>query len=174
MLNGLNILPSYTDYFHLNAATTGLNTASIYIGGFLGCFVAGPMTDRLGRRMAIFWSAVITVVGIIIQTAAQDIAMFVIGRIILGVGSVISAVSSAVYLSETFPSQHRAWGMGILNAFWYVGALIAAGITLGTGTWESTWAWRAPSLIQSFFAALCILILPFIPGITPLWQSDRA
>lgn len=36
MLNGLNILPSYTDYFDLNAATTGLNTASVFIGVF--CF----------------------------------------------------------------------------------------------------------------------------------------
>lgn len=43
-----------------------------------------------------------------------------------------------------------------------VGALIAAGITLGTGQWESTWAWRAPSLFQGVFSLLCILILPFM------------
>ena len=30
MLNGLNILPSYTDYFNLDPATTGLNTASVF------------------------------------------------------------------------------------------------------------------------------------------------
>ena len=43
MLNGLNILPSYTDYFNLNAATTGLNTASVFIGGFFGPIAAGPV-----------------------------------------------------------------------------------------------------------------------------------
>jgi len=41
MLNGLNILPSYTDYFELTAATTGLNTASVFIGGFFGPMVSG-------------------------------------------------------------------------------------------------------------------------------------
>lgn len=53
-------------------------------------------------------------------------------------------------------------GVGLLNDFYYVGALLAAGITLGTSQWESTWAWRAPSLLQGIFSALCILILPFM------------
>lgn len=43
-----------------------------------------------------------------------------------------------------------------------VGALIAAGITLGTGQWQSTWAWRAPSLFQAIFSILSIVILPFM------------
>ncbi|OJJ45259.1 hypothetical protein ASPZODRAFT_119430 [Penicilliopsis zonata CBS 506.65] len=168
MLNGLNILPSYLDYFHLNAATTGLNTASVFIGGVLGPMPAGILSDRLGRRPTIFWGSLVTIIGVIIQTAAQNIAMFVVGRIILGFGSAITGVAGPVYLSETFPSRWRAWGVGILNDFYYVGALIAAGITLGTGQWQSTWAWRAPSLFQGIFSLLCIIILPFIPE-SPRW-----
>jgi hypothetical protein len=43
-----------------------------------------------------------------------------------------------------------------------VGALIAAGVTLGTGQWNSTWAWRAPSFFQAIWAILCIIVLPFM------------
>lgn len=118
MLNGLNILPSYTDYFNLTTATTGLNTASVFIGCTVGTLVSGIMTDALGRRPAIFWSSVITLVGIVLQTAAQNVAMFVVGRIVLGLGTGISGVSSGVYLSETFPSRWRAWGVGLLNDFY--------------------------------------------------------
>lgn len=118
MLNGLNILPSYTDYFHLNPATTGLNTASVFIGGFFGPLVSGVMSDRLGRRPAIFWGAAISLIGIIIQAAAQNIAMFVIGRIILGLGTMISGIAAGVYLSETFASRWRAWGVGLANDFY--------------------------------------------------------
>ncbi|OTB00599.1 hypothetical protein M426DRAFT_75679 [Hypoxylon sp. CI-4A] len=168
MLNGLNILPSYTDYFQLNPATTGLNTASVFIGSTFGTIVSGVLTDKLGRRPAILWASIVTLIGIVIQTAAQNIAMFVVGRIILGVGSAISGVSSSVFLSETFPSRWRAWGVGLLNDFYYVGALIAAGVTLGTGQWQSTWAWRLPSLIQGIFSLLCIIILPFVPE-SPRW-----
>ncbi|TVY49341.1 Lactose permease [Lachnellula occidentalis] len=168
MLNGLNILPSYTDYFNLNAATTGLNTASVFIGGILGPMVSGVVSDRLGRRPAIFWGSLITLIGVLLQTAAQNIAMFVVARIILGFGAALSGIAGGVYLSETFPSRWRAWGVGLMNDFYYVGALIAAGITLGTGTWQSTWAWRLPSLFQGIFSLLCILILPFIPE-SPRW-----
>ncbi|KAG6358177.1 hypothetical protein INS49_014061 [Diaporthe citri] len=162
--------PTVIYYFRLNAATTGLNTASVFIGGFFGPLVAGVTSDRLGRRPTIFWGSLVTIIGIILQTAAQNIAMFVVGRIILGFGTGVSGVAAGVYLSETFPSRWRAWGVGLLNDFYYVGALIAAGITLGTGQWQSTWAWRAPSLFQAIFSIMCIIVLPFIPE-SPRWLA---
>ncbi|TQV95137.1 hypothetical protein V2A60_009798 [Cordyceps javanica] len=172
MLNGLNILPSYTDYFKLTPATKGLNTASTFIGGFFGPMVAGVIADRLGRRPAIFWGTIVTLIGIILQGAAQNIAMFVIARIILGAGGQISGIAGVVYLSETFPSRWRTWGLGLLNNCFYIGALIAAGITLGTSKWESTWAWRAPSFFQAIFSVICLLFLPFIPE-SPRWLVAR-
>lgn len=118
MLNGLNILPSYTDYFNLNPATTGLNTASVFIGSIFGPMIAGVVADRLGRRPGIFWGAIVTLVGIVLQTAAQDIAMFVIARVVLGFGSAVGGIAAGVYLSETFSSRWRAWGVGMLNNFY--------------------------------------------------------
>lgn len=168
MLNGLNILPSYTDYFRLTPALEGLQTASVFIGGALGPLVSGIIADRLGRRPAIFWGSLVTLIGILLQTAAQDVAMFTVARIVLGFGSAVSGIAGGVYLCETFPSRYRAWGVGLLNDFYYIGALMAAGITLGTGQWQSTWAWRAPSLLQGIFSVACIIILPFIPE-SPRW-----
>jgi MFS family permease len=118
MLNGLNILDSYTDYFHLNAATTGLNTASVFIGSTLATFIGGIITDRIGRRLTLLWSSVISLVGVLLQTAAQNVAMFVVARIILGLGIQVSGIAAGVYLSETFPSRWRAWGVGLLNDFY--------------------------------------------------------
>lgn len=117
-MNGLNILPTYSNYFDLNPATTGLLTASIFIGGFFGPLVSGIMSDRLGRRPTLFWGSVITLIGVLLQTASQDIAMFVVSRIVLGFGTAVSGISGAVYLSETFSSRWRAWGVGLLNDFY--------------------------------------------------------
>ncbi len=71
MINGLNILPSYVNYFNLTDATTCLNTASIWIGGILAGLIYGKFTDIIGRRPALLWAAVLTVIGVVLQAAAQ-------------------------------------------------------------------------------------------------------
>ncbi len=76
------------------------------------------ISDTLGRRPAIFWGPVITILGVLLQTAAQNVAMFVVARIILGFGSALSGIAAGVYLSETFATRWRAWGFGLLNDFY--------------------------------------------------------
>src|SRR5271163_302507 len=132
MMNALNILPSYTDYFSLDTATLALNTASVWVGGCISGFFAGQLTDWVGRRPALFYAAIITVVGVILQSAAQNIAMFIAGRIIIGIGTGVSSVAAPTYLSETTPIEWRAFSLGIFYDFWYVGGLISAGVTFGT------------------------------------------
>ena len=96
--------------------------------------------------------------------------MFVIARIVIGFGTSASGLSGPVYLAETFPYQWRAWGVGIFNDCYYVGGLIAAGVTLATSHYGSNWAWRTPSLVQGIFSVLCIVVLPFIPE-SPRWLA---
>ncbi|KAF1985002.1 sugar transporter [Aulographum hederae CBS 113979] len=172
MVNGLNILPSYSDYFGLNDATTSLQTASIFIGGCLAGLTYGKVTDILGRRPALLIAAVITVIAVIIQTAAQNIAMFVVGRILIGFGTGASGLAGPAYLAETLPFHWRGWGLGFFNDCYYVGGLIAAGVTYGTQNMTSTWAWRTPSAIQGLFSLVCIVILPFVPE-SPRWLVYR-
>jgi MFS family permease len=66
--NGLNILPGYAEYFNLNTATMSLATAALWIGGALAGLTYGKVTDVLGRRQALFWAAVMTLLSVIIQT----------------------------------------------------------------------------------------------------------
>ncbi|KAM0313571.1 hypothetical protein ACHAO8_005375 [Botrytis cinerea] len=170
MMNGLNILPSYTDYFHLNTATLSLNTAALWIGGAIAGLTYGQVTDIIGRRYALFWAAVGTLLSVILQTAAQNTAMFVIARILVGYGTSASTLTGPTYVAETLPYNWRAWGLGVLNDCYYVGGLIAAGVTYQTATYNSTWAWRVPSLVQGIFSILCIAILPFVPE-SPRWLA---
>lgn len=153
-MNGLNILPSYNNYFNLDPATTGALTSSVWIGGILAGLTYGSITDLIGRRPALFWAAVITIIGVILQTAAQNIAMFIIARIFIGYGTSSSALTGPAYLAETLPSKWRAWGLGVLNDCYYVGGLIAAGVTYASSFYDggyTTWAWRTPSLVQGIF-----------------------
>lgn len=61
VMNGLSILPSYTNYFHLNDATTGPNNAAVWIGTILGISLVQPIPDRCGRKNSILIATVITI-----------------------------------------------------------------------------------------------------------------
>jgi MFS family permease len=115
------MLPSYTDYFHLNPVTTGLMTSSVWVGGIIGSFGFGWVTDKIGRRPAMFWAAFSMVIAVVLQTAAQNIAMFVLARILIGFGITAAGMAGPTYLAETMPSKWRGWGLGIFNDFFYVG-----------------------------------------------------
>lgn len=41
---------------------------------------------------------------------------------------------------------------GLYGCSWYVGSLMAAGITYGSQYIESTWSWRLPSLVSTYLA----------------------
>ena len=120
MMNGLNILPSYTNYFSLDTATLALNTSSVWLGSFLSGIVFGKIPDYIGRKPAMFYAAILTLLAVILQAAAQNIAMFVISRILIGLGTGASAIAAPVYLAETLPFRWRGVGLAIIYDFWYV------------------------------------------------------
>ncbi|OAK99101.1 general substrate transporter [Phaeosphaeriaceae sp. SRC1lsM3a] len=172
VMNGLLILPSYSEYFNLTPATEGLNNAAMWMGGIFGAFLMQPVPDYFGRRHAIYIAAVIAVVGIILQAAAQNVAMFVIARFIVGVGSAISNGAAPTLLGELLPPRNRARILGLFFSCYYVGSLASAIVNYGSQNIESTWSWRLPSLLQFLPSFLSVLIVPFVPE-SPRWLISR-
>lgn len=114
-------------------------------------------------------------VGIALQTAAQNLAMFVIGRVLIGFGNNIQQAAAPILLAElAYPSQRPAI-MGIMNTTGSLGQLMAAWITFGTGLHiASSWSWRLPSLLQSVSSIFQIVMVLFMPE-SPRWlvYNDR-
>ncbi|KAI7280376.1 MFS general substrate transporter [Hortaea werneckii] len=112
VMNGLLILPSYTEYFRLTTATTGLNNAAMWMGGLLASPFMQLVPDILGRKAAIVVATAITAVGIVLQAAAQHISMFLVARIIVGIRTAINNVSAPALLGELLPSRSRTRVLG--------------------------------------------------------------
>ncbi|KAK6071507.1 hypothetical protein SCUP234_06806 [Seiridium cupressi] len=168
MMNGLSILPQYSDYFALNTATTGLNNGAVWMGSVLGATMIQPVSDILGRKKGILIAGCICVIGTIIQSAAHNIATFVVGRIFVGIGSELASGPAPTLIAEILPAKQRGPVLGLYWTCFYVGSLLSSAINLGAVNISTTWAWRLPSLLQAVPSLLSIAVLPLVPE-SPRW-----
>jgi MFS family permease len=85
---------------HPSSSKLGLITAVVFIGGFIGAFVAAPVADQFGRRAAIFIGSCLAIIGAVIQAAAQSSGMFIGGRLIIGLGISFTCCAGPSLINE--------------------------------------------------------------------------
>lgn len=102
--------------------------------------------------------------------------MFVSGRIILGVGGMISVCAGPLLLTEcAYPTQ-RSVVTAMMSPSWPIGALVAALVIWAPYTSDSfkksNWAWRLPSLLELALPLVQIVCAFFGPE-SPRWLIDK-
>lgn len=81
MMNGLQTVTNWQDYFgHPEGSVLGVFNAIQSIGGIVGLPLAPWLNDKYGRRMALFLGNIVIVIGVALQTGAQNVAMFIVCR----------------------------------------------------------------------------------------------
>ena len=94
MMNGLQILPAYEDYFKLSTALLSLNVAIVSLGSVVAMPIGGIIPDKYGRKWGMAVTAFMAILGATIQGAAVHEAMFVIGRFIVGISITLGSVAA--------------------------------------------------------------------------------
>lgn len=86
---------------------TGFNVASMLLGCAVGAFIAGRMSDVLGRRRTLLLAAIFFVVSAYGSGIATSSTEFVIYRIIGGLAVGAASVLAPAYISEVTPAHLR-------------------------------------------------------------------
>ncbi|KAJ3521558.1 hypothetical protein NM208_g13237 [Fusarium decemcellulare] len=175
VMGSVNVMPSYVNFFNITTTTKAVNSTATHIGAILMAPFAGLIVDKRGRREGILVSAILNVLGAVISGAAQNIAMFIAGRMIIGIGVGLAQTAAGSYVSETTAPKVRAFALGMYYSCWALGSFLAAGLSYGCAQLEpSNWSWRIPSLFQGFAPVLIIFMVPFLPE-SPRWliYNDR-
>ncbi|KAL4804576.1 general substrate transporter [Aspergillus unguis] len=174
LMNGLEALPAWDEsYNHPVGSTLGLLAASMSIGSILAIPVVPYVADILGRRFGVVLGCVIMLSGVAMVSIGYRVALFVVGRIILGFGLGIAQECSPLLVTELVHPQHRAVYSTIYNSLWYVGSLIGAAVALGTNNIVgSDWSWRVPCLLQGV-PSICQLIFIWMVPESPRWLISK-
>ncbi|KUI61603.1 High-affinity glucose transporter [Cytospora mali] len=174
---------SFVDKFlSVDSSTrSGTVVALFTAGAFFGAFAAG-FTDPLGRRGTLVLGALLFIVGGILQTAAEVIAMLYVGRILAGFGIGILVEVIPIFQAEISHASIRGILTSLQQTMLGIGSLAASWIGYGCYTrWYLTGnsaQWRIPlglQILPALGLAICAMLLPE----SPRWlidhdQSDKA
>ncbi|KAJ5354257.1 hypothetical protein N7541_006821 [Penicillium brevicompactum] len=174
MMNGLQSLSTWTDYFNNpNSALLGVTNAVLNLGPILFGGVVAWVADRFGRRVTLQIGCGVIIAASIIQTAAQNLAMFIVARFIIGVGIEFCMVPSPVLTTELAYPTHRATFTSLCYTFYFVGSILSSWTTFGTYSMNtSTWTWRIPSLLQLAIPSIQFVVLFWVPE-SPRWLMSK-
>ncbi|KAI1095305.1 general substrate transporter [Rostrohypoxylon terebratum] len=167
MMNALQTSQEWQNFFgHPRGSLLALYNLSFGLGALVAVFSfpwGGYFADNIGRRWGTVCGNVVTIVGAVLQSAAQNFPMFIVARILLGIGVTISQGNCPLLITELAHTQHRAHITAMYNSNWYFGSVIAAWVTFGSININSSWAWRIPSILQGGAAVIQISLIWFVP-----------
>ena len=108
-----------------------------------------------------------TWIGTALQTASQNVHMFIGARFVIGFGTTLATNAAPLLTLEIAYPPYRAQLTALYNTLWYSGSIVssmlsplyciseayrapevAAWSTYGTFKIQNSWSWRIPSVLQ--------------------------
>lgn len=173
-IGGILAMPYWQDLF-----STGYKNASGHLdvspqqssaivsilsaGTFFGALGSPIMADSFGRRWGLMSSCFVFVFGVILQTAATALPLFLAGRFFAGLGVGLLSATVPLYQSETAPKWIRGAIVGAYQLAITIGLLLAAIVNYSTQNRMDTGSYRIPVAVQFAWAIILIGGLIFLP-----------
>lgn len=159
----------------LSPGVHGIAMASALYGTVVGSLIGGWPADRFGRKATLLWIGVLYFVGAVGSALATNVEIFIVARVIGGLGIGISTVVAPMYISEIAPPQHRGRLAGMFQFNIVFGILIAfVSNALLAGIGENAWRWMlGVAAFPSLLYALFCLGLPESPRWLLTKKGDR-
>lgn len=104
----------------------GLYAASVYLPSLVFAFVGEQISNRWGRRAAIWTGTIILLIGGLWNAFAQSPGQFIGSRVIIGSGGAIAKVSAPALLVEIAHPRLRPTLGGVYFGLYYSGSFMSA------------------------------------------------
>jgi SP family arabinose:H+ symporter-like MFS transporter len=154
-------------YFGLNSLQEGFAVSVLLVGCIFGAAFAGTLSDRLGRRRLLLLAAVLFGVSAVGAALAGSLAVFVVARLVGGLGVGAASILSPLYIAEISPARIRG-SMVSLNQMTIVTGILVSyfvGWALA-GVGPSNWRWMFGIMVLP--AAVFFGLLFLVPE-SPRW-----
>ncbi|KAJ0975028.1 hypothetical protein J5N97_016993 [Dioscorea zingiberensis] len=137
-------------------------TSSLYIAGLFASLIAASAAKALGRLVVMLVGGAAFFFGAVLNASAINIAMLIIGRIMLGFGVGFTNQATPLYLAEVAPAR---WRGALTTAFqFFIGiGVLAANLTNYATSRIPNWGWRLSLGLAAVPASILLVAALFIP-----------
>ena len=111
--------------FQLDSFMEGGVVSSALVGCIFGAILAGPLSDKFGRKKILILSAFLFLLSAIGSAIPRSVLTLMIARVIGGVGVGMASMLSPLYISEYSPARLRGRMVSLYQLAIVVGILIA-------------------------------------------------
>ena len=111
--------------YHLSSFATGYLVGGASLGAAAGALVAGPVTDRFGRKALLITDAAIYAIGAILSAVTVSAAMLLASRTLIGLAIGADSAIATSYIAEFAPRSRRGQLSVIQQWMITVGILVA-------------------------------------------------
>jgi len=154
----------------MGKAEGGLLNSLTLFASAIGGLGFGFLADRVGRTRALMASILVYSVASGACGLSQTIVQLAICRFILGLGMGGEWTTGAALIAETWPAEHRAKALGLMQSTWAIGEMIAAGVVALV---LPTLGWRAVFFVGVLPALIVFWIRRDVPE-SEIWQRQKA
>lgn len=162
-----------TGKYVMKSTYKSIGTGLAATASCLGALATAPLSERYGRKSAVFAAAVFCIVGVLIEcTTIHHFWGITIGRMVVSVSNGISHAVVPVYLAECSPSSIRGTLTGMYQLISTVGQFTAYLISFLTKDLESKWSYLTVIICQFAIPIIMSCTVPFLVE-SPRWLILR-
>lgn len=179
--------PFYEKFFGLTTPSEiGWAMSSALAGCIVGALVSGALSDRFGRKRLLILAGFFFTVSAVWTALASDFTLFVVFRLVGGVGIGLASNLSPMYIAEIAPAEIRGKlvsvnqltiVIGILAAQivnWLIARPVPAGATAADilASWNGQTGWRWMFGAETVPALLFFFLMFLVPE-SPRWLAKN-
>ncbi|KRM96460.1 major facilitator superfamily permease [Liquorilactobacillus aquaticus DSM 21051] len=171
VINGALSFLSQPNQLNLNSAQQGIVSSSLIIGCCFGALLSGRLADKIGRKAALQWVAVVFTVATLGCSLSTTSNMLIAFRTILGLSVGCASDLAPMYLAEISPREQRSRNVNKNAIAIVIGQLASFTVNAILGNVWGNWGpiWRIMMGVAALPAFLLWLLSFDLPQ-SPKWQ----
>jgi len=178
--------PFYEKFFNIvhSPSLQGWAMSSALLGCIFGALISGILSEKYGRKKSLIFSALLFSISAIGTGYAETLYVFILFRLLGGVGIGLASTQSPIYIAEVSPSSMRGKFVSLNQLTIVIGILLAqiinyfiaddvnpgASIVDIVNSWNGQWGWRWMFWAETI-PAILFLILTFSIPESPRWMA---